>query len=68
MILKTPHTAIFSGMTECGKTYKCLNMLVSNYKNHFEYIVIICPTISINKTYQSFPQLMNDKKVIKVDI
>ena len=52
MYLFDPHTAIFSGSTGCGKTHRMLDLLENEYKGHFEYIVILCPTfVRYNKTY-----------------
>ena len=50
-LLKFPHTAMFVGVTACGKTEFLLRLLETVYKNHFEFIVILCPTILDNKTY-----------------
>ena len=47
----TPHTAIFSGPTSCGKTLRVLNLIENEYKYHFENIVILCPTLRWNQTY-----------------
>ena len=33
------------------KTHLVLKLLESEYRGHFEYIVIICPTLRFNKTY-----------------
>ena len=40
---------IIAGMTACGKTHYLLKMLEEKYKNHFEYIFIVCPTFEDNK-------------------
>ena len=48
---KFPHSAMFVGVTACGKTEFLFRLLETVYKNHFEFIVILCPTISDNKTY-----------------
>ena len=44
---------MFIGVTACGKTEFLLGQLETNYKNHFEFIIILCPTILDNKTYLS---------------
>ena len=44
------HFAMFVGAMACGKTKYLLKLLENECKNHFEFIVIICPTISVNKT------------------
>ena len=50
---KFPHSAMFVGVTACGKTEFLLRLLETIYKSHFEFIVILCPTILDNKTYLS---------------
>ena len=48
---KLPHSV---GATNFGKTEYLLRILGTEYKNHFEFIVIMCPTIlDNNKTYLS---------------
>ena len=54
MKFKTPLNMIIVGVTGCGKTYYLLKMLENNYKDHFEYIFLICPTYLWNKTYQEW--------------
>jgi len=46
-----PYNAIISGVTNCGKTYFILDLLETVYKDHFENIVLFCPTFSYNETY-----------------
>ena len=50
---KSPHSAMFVGVTACSKTEFLLELLETVYKYHFEFIVILCPTILDNKTYLS---------------
>ena len=51
---KFPHTAMFVSATDIGKTEYLLRILETEYKNHFKFIVIMCPTILYNnKTYLS---------------
>ena len=63
---KFPHSAMFIGVTACGKTEFLLQLLETIYKNHFEFIVILCPTILDNKTYLSRKWIFNDKNVFIV--
>ena len=37
---KFPHSAMFVGVTACGKTEFLLKLLETVYKNHFEFIMI----------------------------
>ena len=63
---KFPHSAMFVGVTACGKTEFLLHVLETEYKNHFEVIVILCPTINKNKTYLSRRWIFDDKNVFIV--
>ena len=60
---KFPHSATFVGVTACGKTQFLLQLLETVYKNHFEFIVILCPAILDNKTYLSRRWILDDKNV-----
>ena len=63
---KFPHSAMFVGVTACGKTEFLLRLLETIYKSHFEFIVILCPTILDNKTYLSRKWIFDDKNVFVV--
>ena len=43
--IKGPHTAIFTGQAKCGKAHLILELIEKEYNKHFDYIVIICPTL-----------------------
>ena len=51
--MKEPHTALFVALTRIGKTCLALDLLESEYFKHFDFIVIICPTLKHNETYKS---------------
>ena len=63
---KFPHSAMFVGVTAWGKTAFLLRLLETIYKNYFEFIVILCPMISYNKTYLSRKWIFDDKNVFIV--
>ena len=63
---KFPHSAMFVGVTACGKTEFLLQLLETEHKNHFEFIVIMCPTILENKTYLSRKWILDDRNVLIV--
>ena len=63
---KFPHSAMFVGVTACGKTEFLLQLLETVYNNHFEFIVILCPTILDNKTYLSRKWIFDYKNVFIV--
>ena len=66
--IKKPHTAIFTGRIGCGKTHLVLDLIEKEYKKHFDYLVIICPTLRDNNTtYHSKDWLKNDDQVWLVD-
>jgi len=67
MYVKTPHTAIFTGPTSCGKTQCVLNLLEKEYRHHYENIVIICPTLRWNKTYLERSWLWRDPYVFCIE-
>ena len=50
--MKEPHTALFVAPTGVGKTYMALDLLETEHKESFDFIIIICPTLRYNKTYQ----------------
>ena len=67
MFMKEPHTALFVALTGVGKTHLALNLLESEYRNHLNFIVIICPTLANNKTYKSRGWVWNDPDVILIE-
>ena len=62
-LLKFPHSPMFVGVTACSKTEFLLRLLETKYKNHSEFIIILCPTILDNKTYLSRKWILDDKNV-----
>ena len=57
---------MFVGVTACRKTEFLLQLLETIYNNHFEFTVILCPTILDNKTYLSRKWIFDDKNVFIV--
>ena len=41
--MKEPHTALFIAQTEVEKAHLALSLLETEYRNHFDFIVIIVP-------------------------
>ena len=64
---KMPHSAIVSGQTGCGKTVFILDLLKKEYRGVFEHIVILCPTVKYNKTYQNCPWIWSDPEIYILD-
>ena len=56
-------TAIFTGPTGCGKSDLVLDLIDKEYFKHFDYIIIICPTIQWNKIQHVKGWIRHDDKV-----
>ena len=67
MFMKEPHTALFAAPIGVGKTYLALSLLENEYRNHFDFIVMICPTLAHNETYKSRGWVWNDPDVIPIE-
>ena len=65
--MKEPHTALFIAPTGVGKTHLALDLLENEYRNHFNFIVIICPTLRYNSTYKNRSWVWNDSDVIPIE-
>ena len=65
--MKEPHTALFAVPTGVGKTQLALNLFENEYKEHFDFIIIICPTLAHNETYKSRGWVWNDPDVIPIE-
>ena len=65
--MKEPHTALFVAPAGVGKTHLALSLLENEYRNHFDFIVIICPTLAHNSTYESRGWVWNDPNVIPIE-
>ena len=60
--IKKPHTSMFIGQAGCGKTHLVLELIEKEYKKHFDYIVIICPTLRENSTYHAKEWIKDNDK------
>ena len=58
---------IFTGRMGCGKTHLVLDLIENEYKKHFVYLIIICPTLRDNATYLSRNWVKNDNQVWLVE-
>ena len=65
--MKEPHTALFIAPTGVGKTHLALSLLETEYRNHFDFIVIICTTLRYNSTYKNQSWVWNDPDVISIE-
>ena len=67
MYPKHAHSAIVCGATGCGKSEFVLDLLETEYKNFFTYVVLICPTWMHNKAYLSRIWFFKDDRFIPMD-
>ena len=44
-----------------------MSLLETEYRNHFDFIVIICPTLRYNSTYKTRSWVWNDPDVIPIE-
>ena len=65
--MKEPHAALFVAVTGVGKMHLALNLLENEYRHHFDFIIIICPTLAHNSTYKSRDWVWNDPDVIPIE-
>ena len=63
---RTTHCIVRSS-DRSRKTHLALNLLKNEYRNHFYFIVIICPTLRYNSTYKSRDWVWNDPDVIPIE-
>ena len=66
--MKEPHSALFKAPTGVGKPHLALSLLETEYRNHFDFIVIICPTLRYNSTYKNRSWVWNDPDVIPIEL
>ena len=67
MFLKEPHTTLFVAPTGVGKMHLALSLLENEYRNYFNFIVIICSTLRYNSTYKSRNWVWNYPDVIPIE-
>ena len=65
--MKEPHTALFIASTVVGKIYMALDLLEKEYKESFNFIIIICSKLRYNKTYQLRNWIWTDPYVFLIE-
>ena len=65
--IKEPHTALFIGQTNCGKTHLVLQLIENHYNKHFDDTVITCRTLRENYNYHAKEWMHADEKFLLVD-
>ena len=58
---------MFVAPTGVGQMRLALNLLESEYKNHSDFIIIICPTLAHNETYKSLKWVWTNPEVIPIE-
>ena len=64
--MKEPHT-LFITSTGVGETHLALDLREKEYKSHFDFIIIICPTLKHKETYRSRKWVWTDPVVILIE-
>ena len=67
LLPQTAHSATICGQTGCGKTIFILDLLEGPYRGFFQHIVVLCPTVKHNNTYQQCPWIWTDPEVYLLD-
>ena len=67
LLPQTAYSATICGQTGCGKTVFILDLLEGPYWGFFQHIVVLCPTVRHNKTYQQRPWIWTDPEVYLLD-
>ena len=67
LLPQTAHSATICGQTGCGKTVFILDPLEGPYWGFFQHILVLCPTVRHNKTYQQCPWIWTDPEVYLLD-
>ena len=65
--MKEPHTALFMAPTGVGKMHFALDLLEKGYKNHFNFIIIIYPSLKHNETCRSRKWVWTNPEVILIE-
>ena len=65
--MKELYTALFVAPTGVRKTHLALNLLESEYRHHFHFILIICPTLKHYEMYKSQGWVWTDPEVIPIE-
>ena len=64
---RTTYCIYFIAPTGVGKTHLAMDLLTKEYKSHFDFIILICPTLKHNETYKSRKWVWTDPEVILIE-
>ena len=65
--MKEPHTALFVAPTGVGKVHLALDLLESEHRNHFDFIVTIYHTFAHSQPYKSRGWVWTDPDIIHIE-
>ena len=61
LIKEIPFHSLIIGPTKSGKTRYLTDLLSGSFKDVFDFIILICPTFSVNDTWQNFPGINHER-------
>ena len=67
LLQQTALSATICEQTGCGKNSFMLDLFEGPYRGFFQHIVVLCPTVRHNKTYQQCPWIWTDPEVYLLD-
>ena len=67
LMMLEPHNALFVAPTGVGKSHLALNLLEREYLNHFDFIVILCPSLQYNKMYHQCQWYNTAPDIIQIE-
>ena len=62
-----PELTLIVGPSGCGKTYTLLREVLELELNKFDFVVIVCPTLSINTTYREW-KYISSEQVYEIEV
>ena len=63
-----PHTALFVAPTGVENTYLALDLLERECLDHFDFVIILCPTLQHNEMYHQWKWFWTDPYVILIEL
>ena len=54
LYMDKPELTLIVGPSGCGKTHTLLHDILESERLRFDFIVIVCPTLALNKTYREW--------------
>ena len=61
LVKELPFHSLILGPTKSGKTRYLTDLLSGSFKDVFDFIILICPTFSVNDTWQNFPGINHER-------